>query len=659
MMIQTRGSDAELSPERPARAGSFFACTPRSAALAMPIQSLRRGEAPIAPLAAPNPRRNRLLAGAVGLSAVATSVMGVLLSPGGFGVLDGAVLVLFAILFAWTAFGFLSACLGWRLAWRTPARSGRGEPQPILFSRTAVLMPIYNEDPGRILAAAQALYEDLAALGVAELYDLYLLSDTRDERIAGDEAAGVIRLRARLPGDFRLYYRRRERNIDRKAGNIADWVRRHGGDYPFMLVLDADSLMTGDTIVRLTAAMEADPKLGLLQTSPEIVGAETLFGRLQQFATRAYGRMLAVGQNAWSGDEGNFWGHNAIIRTRAFAESAGLPHLPGRKPFGGHIMSHDFVEAALLRRAGWAVRMATDLHGSYEEAPPTLLDMAIRDRRWCQGNLQHAGVVGAAGLHWVSRLHLMRGILSYLASPLWLLLLCAGAGLWAAEASPTTMAGRTGPLAAWLFGLTMALLVIPKLLAASLILRDAAARRGFGGGLRVCLGVAVEMAVSTLIAPVTMLMQSAAVLDVLSGRDSGWGVQQRDAGRLSRREAWRTHRAHVLLGLVGAGLALALDPAVFWWTSPVHVGLVLSAPLSALLARVEAGGLAARLGLLATPEERLPPRVVARAAELRAAYDAEAPVRDEIARLFRAPVQTYALMNRRRTPSEWGDRMAA
>lgn len=658
-MNHTRGPGAGPSPQRPAQVGAdgFFACLPHPAPLDMPVQSLRRG-APTAPAALPHRGRVWLMLGTIGLAVAATGVMGVLLAPGGIGLLDAVVMALFATLFAWTAFGFLSACAGWRRAWRAPAKV-KEQPQPILFTRTAVLMPIYNEDPGRILSAAQAIYEDLAALGVAELYDLYLLSDTRDRRIADDEAVGVMRLRGRLPPEAGIYYRRRIQNTDRKAGNIAEWVRTHGADYPFMLVLDADSLMTGDTIVSLTAAMEADPKLGLLQTSPEIVGAETLFGRLQQFATRAYGRMLAAGQDSWSGDEGNFWGHNAIIRTRAFAESAGLPHLPGRKPFGGHIMSHDFVEAALLRRAGWSVRMAADLHGSFEEAPPTLLDMAIRDRRWCQGNLQHAGVVGARGLHWVSRLHLARGILSYLSSPLWLFLLCAGAGLWAADTPPPTAAGLTGTLVAWLFGLTMALLLIPKLLAASLILRDQAASRGFGGNVRFAASLVLEMIVSTLIAPVMMLMQSAAVLDVLLGRDSGWGAQQRDAGRLTRREAWRTHRAHVLLGLVGAGLALALDPAVFWWTSPVHVGLVLSAPLSALLARVEIGRAFARLGLLATPEERAPPRIVTRAAELRAAYDAEAPVRRQIARLFRAPVRAYALMNSSRAPSEWGDRMAA
>ncbi|WP_296595356.1 glucans biosynthesis glucosyltransferase MdoH [Phenylobacterium sp.] len=620
-----------------APAEPFFQSMPASAPLAMPEQDLRGAPGPLAPLLDTRGRRAALLAAIGALTGGAGLVMADLLAAGGFTPLDVGAFVLFVGLFAWTAFGFVSAVAGFLVAWRA-ARPRRPDPQPVILTRTALLLPTYNEDPGRVLAAVQAIREDLIARGVSELYDLFLLSDTRDPAIARAEVVGLLRLRARLGEAARIFYRRRPRNTDRKAGNVADWVRRFGGAYESMIVLDADSLMTGDTIVRLTAEMDADPKLGLLQTSPTLVGAETLFARLQQFAARTYGGMLAAGQDWWSGAEGNYWGHNAIIRVRAFAECAGLPHLPGRRPFGGHIMSHDFVEAALLRRGGWAVRLTTALTGSYEEAPPTIVDMARRDRRWCQGNLQHLGVIGAAGLHWVSRLHMARGVLSYVTSPLWLLLLAFGASAWIGQSgAPLRIHGHT---AVWLFAVTMGLLVAPKLLAGALAMREGRAD-GLRRALGLWAGIAVEIILSALVAPVLMLMQSAAVFEVLIGRDSGWNAQQRDAGRLSRREAWRSHRGHVAIGIVAASLAWLLDPAIFWWTSPVSLGLFLSAPLSLLLARTDLGGVFRAIGLLVTPEERAPPPVVERASELRARYDREAASRIEIERHLRAPVPAH------------------
>ena len=601
----------------------------------MPAQSLKRGR--LARLAGDSAagRRIFLLSTSGALTAVAALVTAILFAPGGLTLVDAVAFSLFVVLFAWVAFAFVSALGGFLVNWRGAAK-GRDEAQPVILTRTALLAPTYNEEPGRILAAVQAMYEDLATRGVAELYDFFVLSDTRDETIARDEAVGVLRLRARLGPTARIFYRRREKNTDRKAGNIAEWVERFGGAYESMLILDADSLMSGETIIALTAAMEADPGLGLLQTSPTIINAETPFARLQQFASRAYGPMLSAGQDWWSGSEGNYWGHNAIIRTRAFAAQAGLPHLPGPRPFGGHIMSHDFVEAALLRRGGWKIRLAYGLGGSFEETPPTILDMAVRDRRWCQGNLQHLGVVGAAGLHWISRLHLIRGVLSYATSPLWLFLLIAGAGVWMEQGGPSAVLGADA--ATWLFGLTMALLIAPKLMAVALTLRSRAARQAFGGVRRFMAGVVLEVVLSALVAPVLMLMQSVSVLQVLLGRDAGWATQQRDPGRLSRREAWRIHRAHMGIGAIAAALVFALDPVMFWWSSPVYLGLIFSAPLALLLSQPELGSF---LGLFQTPEERQAPSVAARAAALRAAYDAEAPIRAAIEKRMREPAMVY------------------
>ena len=627
---------AQTPPPRTAVAatGPFAEWVPAEKPLAMPAQSLRTGQ--LARLTGENiaGRRAFLLFGSAALTGVAAVITALLFSPNGLSLVDGIAFSLFVLLFAWVAFAFMSAIGGFWTCWR--GAEGREQPQPVILTRTALLAPTYNEDPGRILAAIQAMYEELDQREVAELYDFFVLSDTRVEAVAREEAVGVLRLRARLGPKARIFYRRREKNTDRKAGNIAEWVERFGGAYEQMLILDADSLMTGDTVIRLTARMERDPKLGLLQTSPSIINGETPFARLQQFASRAYGSMLAAGQDWWSGSEGNYWGHNAIIRTRAFAEQAGLPHLPGPRPFGGHIMSHDFVEAALMRRGGWKIGLATDLHGSYEETPPTILDMAIRDRRWCQGNLQHLGVIGAKGLHWISRLHLLRGVLSYATSPLWLFLLIAGAGVWMEQGGPSMLIRADA--AAWLFGLTMALLIAPKLMAGALILRGRTQRKAFGGGYRFVVSMLMEVVLSALVAPVLMLMQSVSVLQVLLGRDAGWATQQRDPGRLTRREAWRVHRAHMGIGGVAAVLVFTLDPVMFWWSSPVYLGLIFSAPLALFLSQPHIGDF---LGLFQTPEERRPPRVALRAAELRAAYDREAPVRAAIEKQLREPAMVY------------------
>ena len=623
-------------PARPAPT-SFAEFVPAEKPMAMPAQDLRKGR--LTPVASPDikGRRAVLLIGSGVLTLVTAAITALLFAPGGFSLVDSVAFSLFVLLFAWVAFAFMSAVGGFWTCWRG-ANNGYEDPQPVIMTRTALLAPTYNEDPGRILAAIQAMYEELDQREVAELYDFYVLSDTRVEAVAREEAVGVLRLRARLGSKARIFYRRRVKNTDRKAGNIAEWVERFGGAYEQFLILDADSLMTGDTIIRLTHRMERDPKLGLLQTSPSIINGETPFARLQQFASRAYGSMLAAGQDWWSGAEGNYWGHNAIIRARAFAEQAGLPHLPGPRPFGGHIMSHDFVEAALMRRGGWKIGLATDLIGSYEETPPTILDMAIRDRRWCQGNLQHLGVIGAKGLHWISRLHLLRGVLSYATSPLWLFLLIAGAGVWMEQGGPSALIRADA--AAWLWGLTMALLIAPKLMAAALILRSRAQRQAFGGAYRFVTGMLMEVLLSALVAPVLMLMQSVSVLQVLLGRDAGWATQQRDPGRLTKREAWRVHRAHMGIGGVAAALVFALDPVMFWWSSPVYLGLILSAPLALFLSQPHIGDF---LGLFQTPEERTPPQVAQRAAQLRAAYDAEAPVRREIEKLLRDPALVYDL----------------
>jgi membrane glycosyltransferase len=619
-----------------------FAALPAEAPMAMPEQSL--GTAPPRsgrPLTAPRGialRRLFVIGGAALMTAAGGEQMYLVLNGNGPSLLGIVVLVLFLALFAWVALAFMSAVGGF-IAVLTGRGLGLGitrdGPLPELASRTALLMPTYNESPGRIMAAVLAIHESLAATGLGARFDVFILSDTTDPDVWIAEEAAFLTLRARA-GDRgesgQIFYRRRPKNTERKSGNLAEWVRRFGGAYPQMLTLDADSLMEGASIVRMAAAMERHPGVGLIQTLPVIVNGTTLFARMQQFAGRVYGPLIAQGITWWHGSEGNYWGHNAIIRTQAFAEQAGLPHLRGRKPFGGPILSHDFVEAALMRRGGWAIHMVPGLAGSFEESPPSLTDVAIRDRRWCQGNLQHVGVLPARGLNWVSRLHLLMGIGSYVTSPLWLCFLLAGVliSLQSRFVLPQYFGStkslfprwpQVDPiLAKWVFIGTMAVLLAPKLMAYILLLFDGPLRRGCGGAIRALLSLLLETLLGGLIAPVAMLIQTEGVMQILGGRDSGWNVQQREGATVPLRVIWRQYWRFMAFGVVLAAAAYAVSPALFLWMTPVLAGLVLAVPLVRITGSQGVGQALRRLGLLGITEERTPSGVMVRAAEWQAAF---------------------------------------
>ena len=606
----------------------------------MPAQPLHGRGAPARPASSPGRmgwRRALVLGGAVAVTGVAAYQMYLVLGVGGLTLLEGVILGLFVVLFAWIALALVSALCGFA---SLVAGGGRrldspGTALPALAARTALLMPCYNEQPARVMAALQVIHGDLAQLGALPAFDLFILSDTTDPDIWIAEEAAFLGLRDRTGDDNRIFYRRRAENTERKAGNIADWVRRFGGGYAHFLILDADSVMTGETIIRLAGILERNPGVGLVQTLPVIVGGETLFARMQQFAGRVYGPMIAHGIAWWHGAEGNYWGHNAMIRTAAFAAHAGLPTLRGRKPFGGHIMSHDFVEAALLRRGGWAVHMEPGLPGSYEESPPSLADIAVRDRRWCQGNLQHMGVIGARGLHPISRLHLAMGIGSYVTAPLWLLFLVTGILIslqarfvlpdyFPAGPSLFPLWPAVDPVRSkWVFIGTMAVLLGPKLLAyAALTLRE---RRAFGGALRTLAGVLIETVLAGLIAPVAMLTQSAAVLSILAGRDGGWQPQRRDDGAIPLAQTARQYRGHTAAGLALGLASYLVSPSLLLWMSPVVLGLALAIPMAAWTAGRGPGRAMRRLGLLRIPEEQAPPAVLVEAERLQSDLQGAAP----------------------------------
>jgi membrane glycosyltransferase len=594
--------------------------------LAMPVQSLRTFPATlrrrqVRPRRTPWLARLFVFAGALALTAWGASEMYGVVSISNVTFLQWALVALFTINFSWIALAFTSAVLGFLVLLRKP----RVAPLPTrLEARTAVVTPVYNEATARVFSSLQAMIEDIERTGLLGSFDFFILSDSTQSDAWVAEERAFLALRERVP-QAHVYYRHRKRNIGRKAGNIEDFVTRWGGGYEHMLVLDADSLMTGDCVVRLAAAMEADPDSGIIQSLPLIINRNTLFARLQQFAAKIYGPVIATGLAAWSGREGNYWGHNAIIRTRAFAAHCGMPTLSGKPPFGGHILSHDFVEAALIRRAGWTVYMLPDLEGSYEESPPSLIDLATRDRRWCQGNLQHSRVIGAAGLTWPTRQHFATGIMSYLASPLWLAQLVVGIVLvlQTRYVRPEYFTTEFSLFPSWprfdaeralqLFLITMAVLLAPKLFGLLLALIRRGLRQGSGGALRLVGSSLIEVIMSALLAPILMLIQSGAVFQIIAGRDTGWNPQRRDDGSIPLRDIVRRHRLHTAFGIFAGVSAFMIAPSLFGWMSPTIVGLVLAIPFSAASGQLSLGLALKRSGLLLTPEETTPPPIALRA----------------------------------------------
>ncbi len=630
-MDSVRLSPAELIPSGAGAPVGVQAAPsmPGYAPLAMPAQSFRRFSRNerrrwINPGLARSPILARLgtFGGALALTAYGAFEMYKVVGVGTPTALEWVMVVLFVITFSWVALSFTASVVGFLWLIRS---GGKRDPLPdSLAERTAVAMPIYNEAPSRVFATMQAIIEDVERTGLGGAFDYFFLSDTTDGNVWIAEERAFLAIRGRMPG-VRIFYRRRRKNSSRKAGNIADFVTRWGGHYAHMLVLDADSVMSGDAVVQLAAAMEADPDSGIIQSLPLIINRNTMFARLQQFAARIAGPVLAAGLAAWMGRDGNYWGHNAIIRTRAFADHCGLPDLPGRPPFGGHILSHDFVEAALIRRAGYSVYMLPTLGGSYEESPPSLIDLAARDRRWCQGNLQHTRVIGARGFVWPTRQHFLTGIMGYLASPLWMAQLLVGIVLVLQThyIRPEYFTADFSLFPAWprfdyeralqLFILTIGILLAPKFLGLVLALADGPTRRGSGGAAGLIASTFIEIVVSAALAPIMMLIQSGSVLQILSGRDTGWNPQRRDDGSIPLTSIARRHRSHALLGVVTLFAAALISPSLVLWMSPTIAGLILSIPLSWASGQLWIGLGMRRIGLLRTPEETTPPAVVARA----------------------------------------------
>jgi membrane glycosyltransferase len=564
-------------------------------------------------------RRLLLFALAAGTTAGGIHLLATALGPQVPYGLAISLLAVFALGFGWITLSFWAGLIGFALKAFglhpiSLRRRGAGDGDvPPLRRRTAILVPVYNEAPKEVFSRLARTWRSLDASGQADAFEWFVLSDTTNDAIAAEEAVGIERLREELRIGERLHWRRRAENSGRKAGNIMEWVDTHGTRFDHMIVFDADSVMSGDTMVRLAALMEASPRTGIIQTHAVAMGRDTLFARVLQFSSRLYGGMLATGHAFWQMGEANYYGHNAIIRVAAFSAHCRLPVFKGRAPFGGEILSHDFVEAAFIRRAGYFVWSLSTLGGSYEELPTNVVDYAVRDRRWMQGNLQHARLVFARGLHWMSRLHLVMGIMGYLASPLWLgsLLISAAIVLEHAIVGPVYFGTLPSLFPNWpqyntghvhgLLLLTGLMLFLPKLLAILLGLFSPAP--GYGGRLALVGSVLLETLFSMLLAPVMMLFHSVFVLNILAGRAVGWPPQERGERGMSWDLALGRHLGQILLGVAAVAVMGYWAPSFLYWLLPVAAGLLLAPLLAVYSSRRSLGVGARRWRMFMTPEE--------------------------------------------------------
>ena len=572
-------------------------------------------------------RRLVLVALIVVQTLVATDYMAMILPYHGRQPVEIAMLVLFGVLFAWISAGFWTALAGFVLLahgrdrYAISARMIGDGPGAIAEDvRTAVVMPICNEDVPRVFAGLRATYESLRETGALDRFDFFVLSDTgnADTRVA--ELDAWLSLCNAVDGFGRIFYRWRQHRIKRKSGNVADFCRRWGRKYRYMIVLDADSVMSGDCLTRLVRIAEANPDAGIIQTAPRAAGRDTLYARIQQFATGVYGPLFTAGLHAWQFGESHYWGHNAIIRVAPFIRYCALGRLPGRGALSGEILSHDFVEAALMRRAGWGVWIAYDLAGSYEEMPPNLIDELSRDRRWCQGNLMNFRLFWMKGLHPAHRAVFMTGVLAYLSAPLWFLFLILSTALLAihtlSEPQYFTHPYQLFPIwpewrpewALALFSATALLLFLPKLLAGLRVAVGDPLRHG--GRVRLVASLAGEMLFSALLAPIRMLFHTQFVLTALAGRTVRWKSPPRGDNETGWRMALARHGVHTCVGVAWAALVWWLNPSYLWWLAPVVGALILSIPLSVISSRTALGRKLRRRHYFLIPEESEPPEVI-------------------------------------------------
>lgn len=536
----------------------------------------------------------------------------IFLSENGMRIAELGLLLVFIPLYYQLNVGFWTALMGvWLMnrpkpdsisLWHTLSNDDFEQP---ITAGTAIIMPVFNEDVTRVYEGLRSIYLSLEATGQSKNFDFYILSDSDKTSQWIEEETAWLELCRQLKAFGRIFYRKRRKPINRKSGNVSDFCRRWGRRYRYMVVLDADSLMSGALLTSMVRIMEKNPGIGILQTFPKQIAADTLLGRVMQFAQALYGPPFMAGLDYWQCGEANFWGHNAILRLAPFIEHCALPPLPKNAPFGGHILSHDFVEAALMRKAGYAVRLLPTTRGSYEEGPPTLVDMLKRDRRWCQGNIQHTWLLFAKGWHPMSRINFLHGILSYVSSLLWFLFLALATYL---AATPTAHQEPQALLAERiLLSMTAMLIFLPK----TVILLDEVITGRMFKPLRLRLltfiSSLLDTVVFTLMAPVLMVFHARFVIYTVIGKSVSWVTQRRKIEGLNWSEIIWTFASVTLLGVAWAVLGWFVSKAFLTWISPILFSLIVSILVAAL---VSSGRSGRRLGLFLTPEEYDPPTVL-------------------------------------------------
>ena len=566
-------------------------------------------------------RRRIAFAAVVTASSLALlSLMAVTLFPAGPDALGIAMLLVFALTLPWTTTGFWNAAAGYALM--SFARDPEGAVAPHLRdagndgpidSRTAMLVCVRNEDTARLSRNLAWMLEGLAATGEARWFHVYILSDSDRPAIAEAEARVAAALADRFGASLGVTYRRRERNTGYKAGNIRDFCERWGRLHRFAIVLDADSVMAPQALLRLVRVMQAHPRIGILQTLITGLPSASAFARVFQFGMRLGMRSYTLGAAAWQGDCGPYWGHNAILRLEPFIEHCVLPVLPGEPPLGGHVLSHDQLEAVLMRRAGYEVRVLPDEEGSWEENPPDLLEFMRRDLRWCQGNMQYFPFLGLSGLHPVSRFQLVLAIAMYLGSPAWLAFILLGL--------------IRGPvfhleLGIVLFFLMLSMTFAPKLATLADVLARRDLRRAYGGAARIALGAALEIVFSMLLAPVIAVAVTVFVLGLPLGRRGGWAEQRRDAQHLTLAAAARKLWPQTIAGAALVAWFWVAAPGLVWYWLPIFAGLVGAVPFAMVTAHPAVGRALAACGICRIPEESSPPLAAPAPARLLARYPA-------------------------------------
>jgi membrane glycosyltransferase len=547
------------------------------------------------------------------------------LDLGGVTTFETFALMLVGLTFVWLVFSANTVCLGLiRVALRRSDKTSAIPPHTPID--VALLVPIYNEATWDVFGNAAAMLKALSAQADGNRYSLFILSDTIDAAVAAQEERAFAALQSDTFPGISVHYRRRLENTDKKVGNIYDWIENWGATFEAMLVLDADSLMSSHAIRQLVQALVADPEAGLIQSRPTLIGAETLFGRVQQFSNAVYGWILAEGLDSWAQREGNYWGHNAIIRTRAFAQSARLPYLTGWRGTQRLILSHDFVEAGMLRRAGWGVRFLPRIGGSYEETPQTLIDYILRDRRWCHGNMQHLRLLSTRGFHVISRIHLLQGALSFLMSPAWLAVVILWSFMGSRAQAPSGYFSPTNPLqpiwpeqqqdVAWVYLMIVyGMLLFPKITGAILFGMRRGTRAAYGSNAMFAGSTLFELFISILYAPIMMVQHTIATGYALLDRSVGWAPQNRGVEGYSWRETLRFHWVETCLGVFLLGSIVFANVSAL--ILPIALSLAIAVPLSKLSA-VRVHNLGARVLRLDTPHTLKEPQIISSARKERA-----------------------------------------